>query len=91
MIFGFSDIRGHGVFDRVFTAPPGLINRHSTIFANICEISQPQGQPLDFPFQGAATMEIYNIVPRDDNSVAVRIGVHWDSDLNVRLRFGIET
>lgn len=91
MTFWFIDIRGNGLFDRVFTWPAGVINRHSTVFANICEISQPQGEPLDFPFQGSATMQIYNIVPRDDGSVSIRIGVDWDSDLNVRLRFGVET
>ena len=91
MTFWFIDIRGHGVFDRVFTWPAGVINRHTTVFTNICEISQPQGEPLDFPFQGSATMQIHNTVPRDDGSVSIRIGVDWDSDLNVRLRFGVET
>jgi len=84
-----ADIRGHGVFDRNFAFPTGVIDRHRHVLASICEVSQPQGEPLDFPFQGSATMEIHNIVPKDDGSVGARLEVDWDSDLNIRVLFAV--
>jgi hypothetical protein len=84
-----ADFRGHGVFDTNFSFPPGVIHRHQHVLASICEISQPQGEPLDFPFQGAASMWIDSIVPQDDSSVTVRIGVDHDSDLNIRIQFTV--
>jgi hypothetical protein len=78
--------RGHGVFDRsTNSAQLPNINRHSFVLANICEISAPQGESLDFPFQGNATMEVHNIVPLDDGTVHFRLEIDWDSDLNFRL------
>ena len=82
-----AEVRGHGVMDRVFTFPPGFIDRHKTVLANICEVSQPQGEPLDFPFQGSSTMQIYDVVPLDNGSLSLRLGNDWDSDLNMRIRF----
>ena len=79
--------RGHGIFDREYIFPPGVIHRNRTVLINICEVGQPQGQPLDFPFMGNAGMQIHNIVPRDDGRLVVRIGVYWDHDLDFRLRF----
>ena len=81
------NVVGNGVFDGTFTFPQGVINRHSHVLANICEVSAPQGEPLDFPFQGNATMEIHNIVPRDDGVVSIRFEIDWDSPLNARVQF----
>ncbi len=81
------NIVGNGVFDGNFTFPAGVINRHSHVLANICEVSAPQGEPLDFPFQGDATMEIHNIVPKDDGTVSIRFEIDWDSPLNARVQF----
>ena len=83
------DTRGHGTFNLVVNFGRENINRHSTVLANICEISQPEGQPLDFPFMGAASMLIRNIVPRDDGQVHLRVEIDWGSDLNYRIRFAI--
>jgi hypothetical protein len=80
-------IRRHGTSDVDIIFPRGTIDRHSTVVASICELAQPQGQPLDFPFQGNATMAVCNIVPRDDGIVSVRISIDWDCDLNARLHF----
>jgi hypothetical protein len=66
--------------------PPGTINRHSHVLVSICEVSQPAGEPLDFPFIGAATMSINNVCPRDDDMLQVRISINWmQNPLNYRL------
>jgi hypothetical protein len=78
---------GNGVFDANFTFPGGVINGHSHVVANICEVFAPQGEPLDFPFQGDATMEIHNVVPKDDGTLSVRFEIDWDSPLNAKIQF----
>ena len=80
-----ADIHRNGTFDQFINFPSGVINRHSHVLVSICEISQPAGEPLDFPFIGDATMTIHNICPRDDNHLQVRISIDWDSPLNCRL------
>jgi hypothetical protein len=84
------NIYGAGTFDLNFPMQ-GLanVNRHTVVLASITEISQPQGLPLDFPFQGAATMRINNIVPLDNNSVNVRVEIDWGSTLQARIYFAI--
>jgi hypothetical protein len=73
--------------DVSWTFPPGVINRHSFVLANICEVSQPEGQALDFPFMGSATMTIHNIVPHDDGTLLIRLEIDWPSPLDVRIQF----
>jgi hypothetical protein len=80
------DFPAHGNFICHGRFPPGVIDRHSTILANICEMAAAPGEPLDFPFIGAAGMEIRNIAPRDDNIVDIWIEIDWNTDLNCRLR-----
>jgi len=77
---------GYGSSDYIFYFPPGVINRHSVVFANICEVFAPQGEPLDFPFMGAATMGVHNIVPLDSGAVLMRLEADWSSVLNARVQ-----
>lgn len=77
---------GYGESDYLFRFPPGVINRHSVVLANICEISAPQGEPLDFPFIGNATMGVCNIVPRDDGNLIIRLYANWDGVLQARVQ-----
>ena len=49
---------GWGTFDIAFPFGTNVINRHSHCIVSICELAQPPGQPLDFPFIGAATMRV---------------------------------
>src|SRR5262249_49590591 len=49
---------GHGTFDIAFPFGRGVLNRHSHIEVSICELG---GQPLDYPFIGAATMTVLNV------------------------------
>jgi hypothetical protein len=83
--------RGHGPF--IFGANVGTINalglagcdRHTHVLASICELGQPQGEPLDFPFMGQAEMEIRNIVPGDDGVVQMFVFIAWGEDVNFRI------
>ena len=64
------------------------VDRHSTVLASICELATLPGQPLDFPFIGAAPMEIRNIAPRDDGIVEMWVHIEWlASALNGRINF----
>jgi hypothetical protein len=81
-----ADIQQNGTFDQLIGRfPAGVIDRHSHVLVSICEISQPAGEPLDFPFIGGATMTIHNICPRDDDQLQVRISIGFDRPLNCRL------
>jgi hypothetical protein len=81
------DWRGHGTQTWFTPFAAGVINRHSAVFATICELSQPPGEPLDFPFVGAAGMEVRNIAPLDDGRVQWVSEINWDRDLNFRVKF----
>lgn len=89
MSIWFWDIRGCGSFNALAFFGRQHVNRHTTVLANVCEVARPQGEPLDFPFMGDASMEIRNIVPRDDGNVDLRVEVDWDSDLDIRIKFVI--
>src|ERR1700709_1372102 len=73
---------GHGLFVVAFPFGIRTISRHSRVVASICELSQPPGEPLDFPFIGDASMSILNIAPEDDGNVYMRINIDWGSTLN---------
>jgi len=62
-----------------------VVNRHANVQASITEISQPSGEPLDFPFIGAAVMTVHNIAPQDDGTVHMVIDTGWGSPVNIRL------
>ncbi|MDQ0914703.1 hypothetical protein QFZ78_000963 [Paenibacillus sp. V4I5] len=61
----------------------GVVNSSSKVFVSICEIGLFNGRVL--PFQGAASMEVHNVVPHDDGIVIVRGFIGWPSNLSVRL------
>ena len=77
--------RGHGSSIYHVHMPQGVINRHSTVLANITEIGEAPGEPRDFPYIGAAAMEIRNIAPRDDGIVDVWVEIDFDTDLDFRM------
>jgi hypothetical protein len=76
--------RGHGKFIYHVRLPD--IDRHSCIWGTITEITQPPGEPLDFPFIGDASMAILNVAPLDNGVVDVWCQINWDSDLNFRVQ-----
>jgi hypothetical protein len=58
------DIPGvEGIFDINVQIPRGIIDRHSHVMASICELGEPQGEPLDYPFKGLAGFTLHNVVP----------------------------
>lgn len=76
-----------GIFDHNFTFPAGVINRHAHVLASLCELSQPQGEPMDFPFKGLAVLTLHNVVPFDDGHVELTIDSGWKSPINIRVYF----
>jgi hypothetical protein len=80
---------GWGTFDIAFPFGTNVINRHSRCIVSICELGQPAGQPLDFPFIGSATMRVHNVAPADDGVLHVRFEIDWGSKLNWRATFYI--
>jgi hypothetical protein len=77
---------GWGTFDIAFPFGRSVLNRHSHVEVSICELG---GQPLDYPFIGAATMTVLNVVPTDDGVVNVRFEIQWQSVLQWRATFFI--
>jgi hypothetical protein len=63
----------------------GGVDRHSCVLASICELAAAPGHPFDFPFIGAASMEVRNIAPRDDGIVSLWIHIDWAAPLHIRL------
>jgi hypothetical protein len=85
------DGHGQGSFTVAFPFGTGLVNRHSRVVCSICEIAQPPGEALDFPFIGAASMQILNVAPDDTGTVNVWMNINHDGDLNWRVMFFIDT
>ena len=85
------DGQGHGSNAVQFPFGTSVVNRHSRVVCSICEISQPPGEALDYPFIGAASMSILNVAPDDNGVVSVWISVNWGSDLNWRVTFFIDS
>jgi hypothetical protein len=83
------DGSGIGTFDVAFPFGTQIVNRHSKVITSICEIAQPPGEPLDFPFIGSASIQTLNVAPQDNGNVNVRIAVNWGSSLNWRVTFYI--
>ena len=85
------DLLGHeGIFDVNVNFPPGIIERHAVVLASVCELGQPQGEPLDFPFKGAAVFTLHNVVPFDDGHVELTIDTGWNEfPINVRVYFSV--
>ena len=81
------DGHGQGVFVVPFPIGQSYVNRHSAVVASITELSQPPAEPLDYPFIGAANLQITEIAPGDDGIVWARINVDWGSLLNWRVYF----
>lgn len=76
------DIVDHQGFEKKLDLG-GIVNSESKVFASISEIGMIQGKMK--PFQGAAGMEIHNVVPHDSGIVIVRGVIGWDKNLNARI------
>lgn len=72
--------RGKGYFKQ--TIPVADVNPFSVVVASVTEEGIVGGEVR--PFLGAASIEIYNVVP-ENGRVTVSGRVWWDSDLNYRI------
>jgi hypothetical protein len=81
-ILRVGDFRDHHGFDTRWNIPG--CTPSSVVMVSICEVGLIGGQVR--PFQGAASMEVHNVVP-GNNEVRVRGFIGWETDLNVRLHF----
>jgi hypothetical protein len=79
--FTYSGFRGRGLRDH-FLSLPGCTSR-SIVMASITELGVIDGELK--PFQGAASMQIFNVVPLDNGLCRVRANIQWGSDLNYRI------
>jgi hypothetical protein len=75
-----ADFRQHKGFDSHWNID-GL-TKTSKVAVSICEVGNFSGEVK--PFQGAASMEIHNVVP-EANLLRVRGFIGWERDLDVRL------
>jgi hypothetical protein len=91
-LWKFDYIGVNSIFDSTINFGTDVVDRHSVVLASVCEISQPEGEPLDFPFKGLAVMTVHNIVPHDDGTVEITIDTGWqagNSLINVRANFAV--
>jgi len=84
VILAVMELRAHGEFVQVANFGTQYVNAGSTVLANICEMGEP---PNVYPFIGGARMQVCNIAPKDDGTVALWLKVDWGSDLDLRVRF----
>jgi len=82
LILRVGNFRQHHGFDSRWNIPG--CTPSSIVMVSICEVGLVGGQVV--PFQGAASMEVHNVVP-GNNEVRVRGFIGWETDVNVRLHF----
>jgi hypothetical protein len=68
---------GWGTVDIAFPFGRDVLNRHSRVEMSVCELG---GQPLDYPFIGAATTAVLNVAPTDDGVMNVPFEVQCRTD-----------
>jgi hypothetical protein len=79
-----------GQFQTTTNFGTSVVDRHAVVMVSVTELQQPSGEPLDYPFLGAAVMTIHNVVPQDDGKVIVVVDTGWtDYPINIRLNFVI--
>jgi hypothetical protein len=88
MKFNFSNNHwGHGVRD--VQCPTGApVTTNSIVLASATEVFWDQRRGLFVPFQGAASIQVLNCVPRPDDfpgAVYVRVNILWNSDILIRV------
>jgi hypothetical protein len=79
-ITGFFDFRDHHGFEKPINVDG--VNHLSKVFVSAAELTIEVG--VVKPFQGAASIEIHTVVPREGR-IIVRGFIGWDTDIPVRL------
>jgi hypothetical protein len=82
---------GNGTWYQGITFDPGIVNPYTPVFASICE-TQPGPEGVPTPHDGAATMRINNVVPKEDEVVLlIEIDWQWPLTYQVALAIGPES
>ena len=70
----FCDFPGvEGQFDAQVNFGTSVVNRHSVVKVSAYELEQPEGEALDYPFQGQAIFTVHNVVSLDTGYVNVML------------------
>jgi len=83
IFWGIHNLRAHGTNAWNFGFPdPVQVFANSQVSVTMTEIDNN-----GTPFLGAATMQIYNVVPQQDGTITVRFNVDWSEQLRVQFNF----
>jgi hypothetical protein len=83
IFWGIHTLRARGTNAWNFGFPdPVQVFGNSQVSVTITEIDGNGN-----PFLGAATMQIYNVVPLDDGTITVKFDVNWGELLRVQFNF----
>jgi hypothetical protein len=83
IFWGIHRLRAHGTNAWNFGFPnPVQVFANSQVSVTMTEIDNN-----GTPFLGAATMQIYNVVPQEDGTITVKFNVDWSDFLNVQFNF----
>jgi len=83
MFWGMHFIRAHGTQARNFGFPGQVqVFANSQVSVTITEVARN-----GIPFLGAATMQIFNVVPQDDGTITVKFNVDWSDELDLLFNF----
>ncbi len=66
----------------IFFGSPVQVFGNSQVSVTITEVDRN-----GTPFLGAATMQVYNVIPQDDGTITVKFNVDWGSPLQILLNF----
>lgn len=62
-----------GQFNAQVNFGTSVVNRHQVVMASACKLEQPEGEALDYPFQGQAIFTVHNVVPLNTGYVNVML------------------
>jgi hypothetical protein len=82
IFWGIQTLRTRGTSAWNFGFPGALVFADSQVSVTMTEIDNN-----GIPFLGAATMQIYNVVPQQDGTITVKFNVDWSDSLNVQFNF----
>ena len=83
IFWGIHRLRAHGTNAWNFGFPdPVQVFANSQVSVTMTEIDNN-----GTPFLGAATMQIFNVVPQDDGTITVKFNVDWSEFLRVQFNF----
>jgi hypothetical protein len=83
IFWGMHTLRAHGTIAWNFGFPPPV-----QVFANSqVSVTMTELDNNGRPFLGAATMQVFNVVPQPDGTVTVKFNVDWSDSITVQFNF----